>query len=195
MGLQNGEQNYEKSVLRRPSPKQGRARRPYRRRVDLNPSPRNSRRTDRRRALGGLAPFVVLDLLPFRFPFGCGALWTHAALCRFLLALAGFVAVSSALTGALHVRLLTNGRANVLLRRCTGNGSCLSPRTCSPGWQHKTRPSGGTTGVGRGLKRPEGERDARPISAAAYVKLNARARDGRAGSERLHSFTVHAFVL
>ena len=108
--------------------------------------------------LAGLAP---LDLLPFCFPFGCGALWTHTALCRFLLALAGFVAVSSALTGALHVRLLTNGRTNLLLRRCTGNKSCLSVNAdLIAGWQLKTRPSGGTTGVGRGLKRPEGERDA-----------------------------------
>ena len=88
----------------------------------------NRRSTDHQtegRALRGLAPFVVARLLPFLFPFGCGTLWTVAALRRFLLALAGFVAVSSALTGALHVRLLTNHRATVLLRRCTGNKTCL----------------------------------------------------------------------
>jgi hypothetical protein len=57
----------------------------------------------------------LLAPLPFRFPFGCGALRANVALRRFLLALAAFVAVSSALTGALHVRLLTDGRTILLL--------------------------------------------------------------------------------
>ena len=47
--------------------------------------------------VAGLAPSLLLALLPFCFLFGCGALWTHAALRRFLLALAGFVAVGKLL--------------------------------------------------------------------------------------------------
>jgi hypothetical protein len=90
------------------------------------PRPKSSRSDEQIGAGSSRArPFRCRLTLPFLFPFGCGALWTHAALRRFLLALAGFVAVSSALTGALHVRLLTNHRATVLQRRSADNRACL----------------------------------------------------------------------